>query len=213
MLTRIGVTGGIGSGKSEVCKIISSFQVTVLSADLIARRLTDSDPAIKKKIISLFGDDAYNPAAGTLNREYIASLVFGSRKNLLALDSVVHPPVLKKIDEEIQAIEKKQKSGYIAVEAAIMFESGLDKKLDYMLTLQADEALRVDRVQRRSNLTEEQIRLRMKNQTPVEEAIAKSDFVLYNNGTADELRQKVVFFHAIFSTLKPHTERDHGYPG
>ena len=146
MLTRIGVTGGIGSGKSEVCKIISSFQVTVLSADLIARRLTDSDPAIKKKIISLFGDDAYNPAAGTLNREYIASLVFGSRKNLLALDSVVHPPVLKKIDEEIQAIEKKQKSGYIAVEAAIMFESGLDKKLDYVLTLQADEALRVDRV-------------------------------------------------------------------
>ena len=212
MLTRIGVTGGIGSGKSEVCKIISSFEVPVFSADLIARRLTDSDPAIRKKIVSLFGDESYNPVSGTLSREYVASLVFGNRKNLTALDSIVHPPVLKTVDDEIQTIEKKQKTGYIVVEAALMFESGLNKKLDYVLTVEVEEVLRIDRVRGRSNLTEEQIRLRIENQIPIDEAIAKSDFVLHNNGTADELHRKVVFFHSLFSTLKPQTKRNHGHP-
>ena len=212
MLTRIGVTGGIGSGKSEVCKIISSFEVPVFSADLIARRLTDSDPAIREKIISLFGANSYNPASGTLNRELVASFVFGNRQNLLALNSIVHPAVVKAVDEEIQSIEKNKESGYIVVEAPLMFKSGLNKKLDYVLTVAAEEALRIERVRQRSNLTEQQIRLRMENQIPVEEAMAASDFVLHNDGTADELRRKVVFFHSIFSTLKPYTKRNHGHP-
>ncbi len=212
MLTRIGVTGGIGSGKSEVCKIISSFGVSVFSADLIARRLTDSDPAIREKIISLFGANSYNPASGTLNRELVASFVFGNSQNLLALNSIVHPAVVKAVDEEIQSIEKNKESGYLVVEAPLMFESGLNKKLDYVLTVAAEDALRIERVRQRSNLTEEQIRLRMENQIPVEEAMAASDFVLHNDGTADELRRKVVFFHSIFSTLKPYTKRNHGHP-
>jgi len=211
MLTRIGVTGGIGSGKSEVCKIISSFDVPFISADLIARRLTDSDPEIKRKIIARFGLGSYAAVTGTLNRAYIASLVFGNRENLLALNAIVHPPVLNSVDKEIQAIEKKQKTDYIIVEAALMFESGLNKKLDYVLTVAAEEALRTERVHKRSNLTEEQIRLRMENQIPVEEAIAASDFVLHNNGSVVELQRKVVFFHSIFSTLKPHTKRNHGH--
>jgi dephospho-CoA kinase len=212
MLTRIGVTGGIGSGKSEVCKIISSFEVPVLSADLIARRLTDSDSAIRKKIISLFGSDAYDSASGALNRDYVASLAFGKRENILTLDSIVHPAVLKTVEEEIRTIENKQKTGYLVVEAPLMFESGLNKKLNYVLTVAAEETLRIERTRNRSNLTEEQIRLRMDNQIPVEEAIAASDFVLHNNGSVDDLRRNVVFFHSIFSALKPHAEKNHGHP-
>ena len=206
MLTRIGVTGGIGSGKSEVCKRISSFQVPVLSADLIARRLTDSDPGIREKILSRFGREAYNPASGLLNREYIASVAFGKREILLALNSIVHPVVLKAVEAEIQVIAKKRETGYIAVEAALMFESGLNKTLDYVLTVAADEALRIYRTRKRSNLTEEQIRLRMENQFSVEEAIEASDFVIENNDTVDQLYKKVIFFHSIFLTLKPRTK-------
>jgi len=80
---------------------------------------------MQKKIVSVFGDDSYEPGVRYAEPEYVASLVFGNRKNLLALDSIVHPPVLKAVDEEIQTIEKKQKTGYIVVEAALMFESGL----------------------------------------------------------------------------------------
>jgi dephospho-CoA kinase len=211
MLTRIGITGGIGSGKSEVCKIISSFGVPVISADLIARRLTDSNPEIKKKVIARFGLDSYAAATGTLNRAYVASLVFGNKENLLALNAIVHPPVLKSVDDETQAIEKIHKAGYIIVEAALMFESGLNKKLDYVLTVAAEDALRIDRVRNRSNLTEEQIRSRMESQIPIDEAIELSDFVLHNNGSVEDLQQKVIFFHTLFSALKPQAKRDHGH--
>jgi len=211
MLTRIGVTGGIGSGKSEVCKIISTFDVPCISADLIARRLTDSDPEIKRKIIARFGHSSYAASTGMLNRAVVASLVFDNRENLLALDAIVHPPVLEAVGEEAEALEKKQHMGYIIVEAALMFESGLNERLDYVLTVAAEEALRIDRVRRRSNLTEEQIRSRMQNQIPADEAIELSDFVLHNNGSLDDLRAKVVFFHTIFSALKSHPKRDHGH--
>jgi len=211
MLTRIGVTGGIGSGKSEVCKILSSIGVPFVSADLIARRLTDADPSIKKKIIARFGFESYVAATSTLDRAHIASLVFGNRENLLALNAIVHPPVLKSVDDEASAIEKIHKSGYLIVEAALMFESGLNKNLDYVLTVAAEEALRIDRLRRRSNLTDEQIRSRMENQIPVDQAIESSDFVLHNNGSVKELQEKVTFFHTIFSALKPQTKRDHGH--
>ena len=212
MLTRIGVTGGMGSGKSEVCKRVSSFGVPVLFADLIANRLTESDPVIRKKIISLFGSESYSAADGMLRREYIARLAFGNRDNLLALNSIVHPAVLKAIDHEVRTIEKKLERGYIVVEAPVMFESGLNKKLDYVLAVVAEDALRIDRTRRRSNLTEEQIRLRMQNQFPVDETIAASDFALYNNGSIDELYKKVDFFHSIFSTLQQLVKKNHGHP-
>jgi dephospho-CoA kinase len=211
MLTRIGVTGGIGSGKSEVCKILSSFGAPFISADLIARRLTDSDPEIRKRIMSRFGPDSYASATGTLNRVYVASLVFGNKENLQALNAIVHPPVLKSVDDEAKAIEKNHEAGYIIVEAALMFESGLDKRLDYVLTVAAEETLRIDRVRNRSNLTEDQIRSRMENQIPVDEAIESSDFVLHNNGSVEDLQQKAIFFHTLFSALKPQTKRDHGH--
>ncbi|MGA7162263.1 MAG: dephospho-CoA kinase [Bacteroidota bacterium] len=211
MLTRIGVTGGMGSGKSEVCKKISSFGVPVLFADLVANRLTDSDPVIRKKIISLFGSESYSTADGMLRRDYVARLAFGNRNNLLALNSIVHPAVLKAIDEDIRTIEKKLERGYIVVEAPVMFESGLNKKLDYVLGIVAEVPIRIDRTVKRSNLSEEQIRLRIQNQFSVEETIALSDFVLYNDGSIAELHKKVDFFHSIFSTLQSLGKKSHGH--
>ncbi len=207
MLTRIGITGGIGSGKSEVCGKFSTLGITTISADAIARRLTDSEPLIRKKIIAQFGPEAYNADSDILNRQYIAGIVFENRERLNALNSIVHPAVITAIDAAITSLDDEQKGGYVIVEAALLFESRLNKKVDYILTVVADEALRIERVKKRDNISAEQIRQRMANQFPIDKALEASDFVVYNNDSPDALHEKIKFLHTIFSTLKPRLKK------
>jgi dephospho-CoA kinase len=209
MLTRIGITGGIGSGKSEVCGKFSALGITTISADAIARQLTDSEPSIRKKIIARFGPDAYDTDSGLLNRQYIAGIVFENRERLNALNSIVHPAVITAIEAAITSIDETKETGYVIVESALLFESRLNKKVDYILTVVADEALRIERVRQRDNVSVEQIRLRMANQFPVDKAVEASDFVLYNNDSPDVLHAKIKFFHIVFSTLKPRLKKSH----
>ena len=211
MTMRIGVTGGIGSGKSEVCEKFRLLGVKVLFADNLARHLTDTDPELKKKIISLLGLDAYDPVSGILKREYVSEVVFKNEKKLTALNSIVHPAVLKAIDLEARNIEKEGKERYLLIEAALMFESGLNKEVDYILTVAADEEVRRKRLLKRNKLSDDQIRLRMSAQYPIEEGIQGSDFVLFNNESIDTVREKVNFFHQIFLSLHPRKKRSHGH--
>ncbi len=202
MLTRIGITGGIGSGKSEVCGKFSALGITTISADAIARQLTDSEPLIRKKIIARFGPDAYT-TSGLLNRQYIAGIVFENRDRLNALNSIVHPAVITAIEAAITSLDEAKETGYVIVEAALLFESRLNKKVDYILTVVADEALRIERVRKRDNISDEQIRQRMANQFPIDKAVEASDFIVYNNDSPDALHAKIKFLHTVFSTLKP----------
>jgi dephospho-CoA kinase len=206
MLTRIGITGGIGSGKSEVCGKFSALGITTISADAIARQLTDSEPSIRKKIIARFGPEAYT-ASGILNRQYIAGIVFENRERLTALNAIVHPAVITTIDATITSLDKSKETGYVIVEAALLFESRLNKKVDYILTVVADERLRIERVKKRDDMSDEQIRLRMANQFPIDKAAEASDFVVYNNDTPDALHAKIKFLHTVFSTLKPRLKK------
>jgi dephospho-CoA kinase len=206
MLTRIGVTGGIGSGKSEICEKFSALGITTISADAIARQLTDEEPSIRKKIIARFGPDAY-ATSGLLDRQYIAGIVFDDSKKLNALNSIVHPAVITAIDTAITSLDEAKEKCYVIVEAAILFESRLNKKVDYILTVVADEALRIERVRKRDNMSDEQIRQRMASQFPVDKAVEASDFVVYNNDTPDALRAKITFLHALFLTLKPRQKK------
>ncbi len=202
MLTRIGITGGIGSGKSVVCEKFSALGITTISADAIARHLTDSEPSIRKKIIAQFGSDTYT-ATGILNRQYIAGLVFEDRKKLNALNSIVHPAVITAIETAMSSLNEAKSTGYVIVEAALLFESRLNKKVDYILTVVADEALRIERIKKRDTMTDEQIHLRMASQYPIDKAVEASDFVLYNNDSPEALQPKIKFLHTVFSTLKP----------
>lgn len=207
MLTRIGIAGGIGSGKSEVCRNFEALGVLVLSADTIARDLSDSDPIIRNKIIARFGAEAYQGASSPLNREYISRRVFADERELSALNAIVHPFVIQTIESRLDSSKARGKFGYVIVEAALMFESGLDKKMDYVLTVVANEPFRIDRVRRRDNIEEADIRARMKHQIPVEEALTKSDFVIHNNDSVERLHERVMFFHAMFSVITPRKRR------
>ena len=207
MLTRIGITGGIGSGKSEVCGKFSALGVPTVSADAIARQLTDSDPSIRKKIIARFGESAFSTDSGLLNRKFLAGIVFKNRESLLALNAIVHPAVINAIESAVTSLDMRTPAGYVTIEAALLFETQLKKNVDYILTIVVDESRRIDRLMKRGSLSEEQIRLRMTNQYPVDRAIEASDFVVYNNDMPEALDAKIQFLHTIFSTLKPRLKK------
>ncbi|MDE3059139.1 MAG: dephospho-CoA kinase [Bacteroidota bacterium] len=201
MMTRIGITGGIGGGKSSVSEILRNKGVTVFSADEIANTFTEHDETIRRKIIQTFGAEAYNSTTRAFERSYIARIVFSDKKKLDALNAIVHPAVLRGIEQQCKEIERRASTPYVGIEAALVFESGLNKKLDYVLGIVADDAIRIERVMKRNGFPEDETRRRIATQLPTEQLIEKSDFILYNNETKDILRSNVEFFHSLFLTL------------
>ena len=174
-MLRIGLTGGIGSGKSTVAKIFEVLGIPVYYADDAAKRLMNEDKNLQEEIIRHFGAESY--IHGKLNRGYISSLVFNNREKLELLNALTHPAVMHDSEEWI----KRQTSPYTIREAALIFESGIHKQLDYVIGVSAPEELRVERVMQRDHVSEDEVKKRMKNQMDENEKMKLCDFVLYNN--------------------------------
>lgn len=155
---KIGVTGGIGSGKSTVCKIFEVLGVPVYYADDRARALILSDPRIRKGYIELFGEKVYEN--GQLNRKLVADRIFSDRTLLEKVNRLVHPVVR---DDFFQWTEH-QNAPYVIEEAAVLLESGGHDLLDFVVVVSAPESLRIQRVARRDGMSEERIQERIKNQ-------------------------------------------------
>jgi dephospho-CoA kinase len=172
---KLGVTGGIGSGKTSVCKVFRVLGIPVFSADRIARDIMDSDEEIKQEINSIAGRDLYYN--GNLDRMTLASLIFNNRDLLEKVNSLVHPLVF----DHFTIWQKDQTAPYVIIEAAILFESGASKLVDKIATIVAPEEERISRVTQRSNLSRLQVMERMKNQLPDEARIRQSHYVIYNS--------------------------------
>jgi len=172
---KLGVTGGIGSGKTSVCKVFTVLGIPVFSADRIARKIMDSDEGIIRQINSIAGKDLYSN--GCLDRMALASLIFNNNTLLDKVNSLVHPVVF----DHFFAWEKNQTAPYVIMEAAILFESGASKLVDKIATIVAPVEERVSRVTLRSKLTRQQVLERMKNQLDDESRIKLSDYVIYNS--------------------------------
>jgi dephospho-CoA kinase len=173
---KIGITGGIGSGKSIVCSIFKLLGVPVYHADDHAKYLIENDTDIRAQIISLFGNKAYN--GNIYNRKYIASIVFTNDSLLTKLNEVVHPHVAK--DFTLWA-EQFNESDYIVEEAAILFESNANKKMDYNILVDAPEELRIERVMKRDHLNEEEVRKRIRKQFSTVKIRHLVDWIIVNN--------------------------------
>lgn len=169
----IGITGGIGSGKSTVAEVIKQLGYPVYNSDLEARKLQNSNPEIIERTKALLGNNAYNEDG--LNRAYIASVVFSQPDKLQQLNEIVHPVV--KADFISWANQFKNQK-FIFLECAILFEGGFDVLVDKILLVTASENVRIERVIKRDNLTEEQVRYRMKNQMQEEKRKKMADIVL-----------------------------------
>ncbi len=194
---KIAITGGIGSGKSSVSDYLEKKGYTVLRADLIAKELMAQDVQIKKKLIEEFGEESYSD--DKLNTKYLAANVFTNEENVQKINSIVHPPVMKKIDELTKEIFKN--NDIVFIESALVYEANLEDFFDYVMLVLADEKIRIARIISREKVTEEQVRVRMQFQIPDEEKKDDADFVLDNNTTLQELENRVEFLLILIRQL------------
>jgi dephospho-CoA kinase len=174
-MLRIGITGGIGSGKSTVAKIFEVLGIPVYYADDAARRIMNEDEQLKQDIIHHFGAESY--IHNTLNRAYISQQVFNDKEKLALLNSIVHPATIRDGEEWMQ----RQQTPYALKEAALIFESGLNNHLDYVIGVTAPEELRIERTIERDMITREEVLSRIKNQMDEKKKMDLCNFIIHND--------------------------------
>ena len=178
----IGLTGGIGSGKTTVARMFAALGVPVYIADDRAKYIMHTDPEVRNAICTLFGKEAYRN--DQLNKQYLATIVFSDPEKLQQLNAIVHPAV----DKDFQDWLHIQDFSYVIKEAAILFESGGYKKCDQIILVQSPERIRVERVIHRDKTTEKEVRNRMKNQWTDDKKRALSDHIINNINISDTER-------------------------
>jgi dephospho-CoA kinase len=190
----IGVTGGIGSGKSIVCKLFSCLDIPVYDADTRAKWLTNHDPVIREAVIALLGSESYTES-GEYNRAFVSSRVFQNADLLKKLNGIIHPAVMK--DTEVW-MEKNSVFPYVIKEAAIMNKAGDKNNLDYVIVVQAPVALRLSRIKERDkSRSEEEIKAIIERQISDEERDKIADFTINNDENAALIPQ-VLQLHNLF---------------
>jgi dephospho-CoA kinase len=185
-IKRVGVTGGIGTGKTTVCNFLRALGCEIFSADLEAKRLQETDLEVIQGIKSIFGDTIYENALP--NRTRIAEVIFHDEKKLAELNALIHPKVFRSFHEAAKRAEAAGKE-MIVKEAAILFESGGEKGLDAVLVVAADLDIRMVRLKARG-LSEADIRARMSCQFSQEELLKRADLVVWNNQSLDLLESE-----------------------
>ena len=174
---KLAITGCIGSGKSVVSRMMNVLGVPVYDCDVNAKRLMTDDEFIVSELKRMFGDECYEDD-GTLNRQYIASRIFTDKENIKRVNSLVHPVVKRDFEEWAE----KQKSSVVAVETAILYESGMIEAVDKVLVVWADRETAINRTMQRSGMNRIQVENRMNNQMSVDDLLLMSDYSLYNDG-------------------------------
>lgn len=170
----VGLTGGIGSGKTTVAKQFSSLGVPVYIADEEAKKLMVTSKVIKRKLIQLFGNEVY--VDNKLNKPFIANIIFKDKSYLQKMNAIVHPKVANHFKKWVL----KQQAPYVVKEVAILFENDGYKQCDYTITVTAPKALRIERLLKRDATTKANIEAIMKNQWTDEEKMKLSNFIIYN---------------------------------
>lgn len=178
MALRIGITGGIGSGKTTVARIFSTLGIPVYSADEHARRLMVEDADLIEALRTLLGPRTFLPD-GQLNRPYVAEQIFGDADKLAAVNQLVHPAVGR---DGLAWHQRQKQVAYTLYEAALLYESGHADAFDAIIVVAAPEALRIRRVLERDQSDEAAVRARMARQWSQDEKVAKADFIIHNDG-------------------------------
>ena len=191
-MLRIGLTGGIGSGKTTVARVFATLGIPVYFADDAAKRLMNADPELKKKIINTFGENIYTEKG--LDKKLLASIVFNDREKLDMLNALTHPVTIRDAQEWIE----RQKAPYIIKEAALLFESGAAEKLDRVIGVYAPQHIRVKRVVDRDGISVEEVMKRISRQIDEEMKMKLCDHVIVNNDLKLVLPQ-VLALHEQFS--------------
>jgi len=195
-MVTVGITGGIGSGKSTVCEMWANLGAYILNADELAKELMSNNSQVKKELVDAFGEASFSDD-GSLNRQFLATEAF-EKGRVSELNAIVHPRMP-------EAAKKKMKQaaadGYTVVvyEAALLLENLEPGDLDYVVLVLADEKHRLERVEQRDNSTKDEVLQRMNKQRDFEQATDRVDYVIRNNGTLEELEKKAEIIYQNFT--------------
>jgi len=195
-MLKIGVTGGIGSGKTTVCKVFEVLNVQVYYSDLRAKEIMVTNPNLKEKLVVTFGNNTFD-SNGYLNSEYLASIVFPDLLKLKTLNTIVHPFVL---DDFSSWCTGHSKEKYVILESAIIFESGIETLLDHVVIVDAPLEIRLKRIVDRDKFNREEVVQRINAQMPIQEKKNKSKLIILNDGKKSLIDQ-VLSLHAVFSAI------------
>lgn len=180
----VGLTGGIGSGKTTVAKAFKALGIPIYIADIEAKKLMNRSKVIKRKLKLLLGDAAYTEA-GKLNKPYIANIIFNDKSYLKKMNAIVHPKVAK----HFKKWTEKQSAPYVIKEVAVLFENGGNTACDFVITVTAPKALRIERLLKRDDTSIEKIEAIIKNQWSDNEKIKLSDYTIINETLEDTILQ------------------------
>jgi len=186
----IGITGGIGCGKSTVARMFHDYGAYLIDADEVGRIVLEADSSVQKQILNHFGDGILGED-GTINRKRLGDIVFIKKENLETLNGIIHPVMTERITKEINKVQRSGKVPLIAVDAAVIFEAKVEKHFDAIITVTAGRELQLQRMTERSGMSPEQVKKRIDSQIPLEEKEARSHYVLKNEGAMNELQREV----------------------
>ena len=197
-MLRIGITGGIGSGKTTVSRIFEVLGVPVYYADDAAKRLMNEDEQLQQKIIDHFGQEIF--VSKQLNRKLLASIVFNAPEKLSLLNALVHPVTIADAEEWMKKISEtgNKKTPYAIKEAALLFESGGQKKLDYVIGVNAPYKLRLQRAMQRDNISKEEVEARMQKQMDETKKMNLCNFIITNDEVQMLIPQVVELHNKLF---------------
>lgn len=201
-MLRIGLTGGIGSGKSTVARIFAVLGIPVYYADDATKQIMNTDKELKASLIQHFGEQTY--LGGQLNRSYLANIVFSDKEKLDLLNSLTHPATIRDANRWMQrhAESGERTPPYTIKEAALLFESGSDANLDHVIGVYAPEDLRIKRTVARDNITQEEVLQRMNRQMNEESKMKLCDSVIVNDEQHQVIPQ-VLELHKQFLSMQP----------
>lgn len=203
-MVTVGITGGIGSGKSTVCKLWEDMGAYILNADDLAKEVMVSDPEVRDQLISTFGEETFHQD-GSLNRQFLAEEAF-AKGRVQELNAIVHPRLPEKAREKMKKAEQKGHK-VVVYEAALLLENIEPGDLDYIVLVLADEEYRVERVRQRDDSSAEEIRQRMNKQRNFEKSTERVDYVIRNNGTLEELKKKAEVIYQNFLPFSGKNEK------
>ncbi|HOJ37828.1 MAG TPA: dephospho-CoA kinase [Ignavibacteriales bacterium] len=193
----VGITGGIGSGKSTFCEILEKNGYPVLNADALAKSIMAENEKVKNDIITAFGEIAYQD--GKINASFLGNLVFNDYEKLKLLNSIVHPVVIKEIKNKVEKL--KENNRIIFVESALIYEANFDEMFDFIILIYSSIKDRIARIAQRNNLSEEEILKRINSQIPDEEKRKYADIIIDNTDDIEFLKNRASFILVLFKSL------------
>ena len=193
----VGLTGGIASGKTVVSRMLKDLGALIIDADEVSREVVAPQTRCWEKLVSSFGKEILQEDL-TLDRKKLADRVFNNPKELLTLNSLIHPEIKERIDDRLIAIKNKNPEAIVIIDAALIIETGMYEKYDKLIVVCADEKTQIERILHRDKLSQDEAEKRIHSQLPLRDKLKIADFVIENEGTLSKTKEQV---EKVFNTI------------